>query len=139
MKFNKYIIGLAALVGLAVIATAIWQDQMSGEEASAPQSSAAQVASTNSATLNGRELYQQNCASCHGEQANGTENGPPFLHKVYVPSHHSDAAFLLAVKRGVRAHHWNFGDMPPVPGVSEDEAKAITKYVRQLQRTVGFQ
>lgn len=85
----------------------------------------------------GERLYNATCAVCHGEVALGTEQGPPLVHIVYEPNHHSDAAFLLAVQRGVRAHHWRFGDMPPQPGVTPEETQAITGYVRWLQREAG--
>lgn len=84
------------------------------------------------------ELFAESCASCHGFRASGSELGPPLVHHVYRPSHHADAAFHLAVIRGVRAHHWNFGDMLPVAGVTADEAKAITAYLRWLQRQAGI-
>ena len=96
------------------------------------------VTSSSDVNLNGKKLYEDNCASCHGVTAGGSENGPPFLHQVYVPGHHSDAAFLRAAKSGVRAHHWKFGDMPPVTAVNDAEIVAITAYIRQLQRTVGI-
>ncbi len=85
----------------------------------------------------GERLYNATCAACHGEAALGTEQGPPLVHIVYEPNHHADAAFLLAVQRGVRAHHWRFGDMPPQPGVTLEEAQTITDYVRWLQREAG--
>ena len=47
-------------------------------------------------------------------------------------------AFLLAAKQGVRAHHWPFGDMPPVPGVSEQDVGRIVAYVRTLQKANGI-
>ena len=53
-------------------------------------------------------------------------------------AHHGDAAFLLAVRNGVRAHHWRFGDMPPQPGLTGAEVAAITAYVRELQRANGI-
>ena len=83
-------------------------------------------------------LFGQSCASCHGSRASGSELGPPLVHHVYRPSHHADAAFHLAVLRGVRAHHWNFGDMPPVAGVTADQTRAITAYLRWLQRQAGI-
>lgn len=87
----------------------------------------------------GKKLYEKNCASCHGTDLKGSDKGPPFLHPVYVPSHHGDASFQAAVLRGSRAHHWKFGDMPPVPGVSPDDVVHITAYVRQQQRLAGIQ
>lgn len=87
----------------------------------------------------GQALYQENCASCHGADLNGSDKGPPFLHRVYEPSHHADLAFQLAAKNGVRAHHWQFGDMKPVPAVTPDDVAHITAYVRAEQSKAGIQ
>lgn len=87
----------------------------------------------------GKTLFAKQCAACHGADLKGSDKGPPLLHKIYEPSHHSDAAFQLAAKNGARAHHWNFGDMPPVPGLSPDDVAHITAYVRVEQRKVGIQ
>lgn len=86
----------------------------------------------------GERLFSQNCAACHGEQARGTKQGPPLVHKIYEPSHHSDAAFVSAVRNGSKQHHWPYGDMPAQPQVTEAQVKAITAYVRVLQREAGI-
>jgi mono/diheme cytochrome c family protein len=86
----------------------------------------------------GEALFERHCSSCHGEKALGTESGPPLVHIVYEPSHHADFAFYMAVTQGVRAHHWRFGDMPPVPGLQQEEISQITSYIRWLQRQVGI-
>lgn len=87
----------------------------------------------------GASLYQRSCASCHGKDLRGTDQGPSPLSQVYEPGHHSDDSFRAAIAQGSRAHHWNFGDMPPVAGVSEAEANAIVGYIRQQQQTHGFE
>ena len=87
----------------------------------------------------GDSLFAASCASCHGESARGTTLGPPLLHIIYEPSHHSDAAFLLATQRGVAAHHWRFGDMPPLEGLGDEDVGAIVDYVRHLQRRAGIE
>lgn len=87
----------------------------------------------------GETLYQANCASCHGSDLRGTDRGPSHLSVVYEPSHHGDAAFLLAVRQGVREHHWDFGDMPPIDGLGDDDVAAITAYVRTVQEREGFE
>lgn len=86
----------------------------------------------------GKALLEKHCAACHGADLMGTDKGPSLLHRVYEPSHHSDAAFQLAAKKGVRAHHWQFGDMAPVPQVTPDDVAHITAYVRAEQRKVGI-
>lgn len=48
-------------------------------------------------------------------------------------------AIAMAVRNGVRAHHWNFGDMPPVRGLTEADVKAVTAYVRAVQRASGIE
>ncbi len=86
----------------------------------------------------GEGLYNQNCAQCHGVRGRGTDQGPPLVHRIYEPSHHSDMAFYMAVKQGVRAHHWQFGNMPPREGVSAKEVADIIAYVRREQRRAGI-
>jgi mono/diheme cytochrome c family protein len=85
----------------------------------------------------GEQLYDRNCAPCHGDNTRGTDKGPPLAHRVYVPSHHSDQAFYLAARNGVAAHHWRFGNMPAQPQVSESDVAAIVAYVRWVQREAG--
>ena len=86
----------------------------------------------------GGQLFAENCARCHGEMADGTNMGPPLVHRLYEPGHHPDFSFQNAVKNGVISHHWDFGDMAPVPGLSEDEVTQIIAYIRDLQREGGI-
>jgi len=86
----------------------------------------------------GQELFEANCAQCHGVDLKGTDTGPPFLHDVYVPSHHGDIAFFAAAEQGVQPHHWDFGQMPPVPGVDREDIQLIVDYVRERQEDAGF-
>ena len=85
----------------------------------------------------GREVFAANCARCHGGDLKGTTQGPPFLHAVYAPGHHGDAAFAVAVKSGVRPHHWNFGPMPSIPGLDDRQIALIVAFVRAEQEAVG--
>jgi len=87
----------------------------------------------------GEMLFNANCASCHGKDAAGQEGvAPPLVHKIYEPNHHGDIAFQRAAKNGARAHHWPFGDMPPVDGVTEADVTKIITYIRELQRANGI-
>jgi mono/diheme cytochrome c family protein len=87
----------------------------------------------------GRVLFDANCATCHGPNASGPDQGPPLVHQIYEPSHHGDMAFLLAARQGVRAHHWRFGNMPAIESVSDGDVQRITAYVRALQRANGIE
>lgn len=91
------------------------------------------------AALEGKMAFDRVCAACHGANAAGSDTGPPLVHAIYNPGHHADFAFVLAARRGVRAHHWKFGDMPPQPDISEAEIAAIVHYVRELQAANGIQ
>ncbi|REC54633.1 cytochrome c [Rhodosalinus sediminis] len=87
----------------------------------------------------GKRAFEAKCAACHGANAAG-QNGvaPPLIHRTYEPSHHSDEAFQMAVQNGVRAHHWPFGNMPPVEGLTRADVQYIVRYVREVQRENGI-
>lgn len=86
----------------------------------------------------GKALFEANCAACHGFKAAGTDKGPPLVHDIYNPGHHSDVAFFFAAQRGVRQHHWPYGNMPPQRQVTEEQVAAIVQYVRELQVANGI-
>jgi mono/diheme cytochrome c family protein len=87
----------------------------------------------------GSELFMANCAQCHGFDLRGTNAGPSLLSQVYEPGHHGDGAFLVAVQSGTPQHHWDFGPMPPVEGLTADDVEAIVAFVRQRQQEEGFE
>ena len=87
----------------------------------------------------GKILFDANCSACHGRNATGTEQGPPLVHIIYEPNHHGDASFYRAAALGVRAHHWRFGNMAAVEGITEADVAKIIDYVRALQRANGIE
>ncbi|MDE0706145.1 MAG: cytochrome c [Rhodospirillaceae bacterium] len=91
------------------------------------------------AAQSGKRLFDENCVTCHGPNAVGQEElGPPLVHIIYEPGHHGDESFQRAVALGVRAHHWRFGNMAPVEGLSRDDVALIVAYIRELQRANGI-
>jgi mono/diheme cytochrome c family protein len=86
----------------------------------------------------GAALFRQHCSSCHGRAASGSNQGPSLIHKTYNSTHHADLAFHLAVKNGVRRHHWRYGDMPALPTVSPESVGHIVAYVRAIQLRAGI-
>ena len=87
----------------------------------------------------GEVAFNTKCAACHGTNAAG-KNGiaPPLIHKIYEPSHHGDAAFLYAARNGVQSHHWRFGNMPAIKGLTDADVKNIVTYIREVQRENGI-
>ncbi|UFI05656.1 c-type cytochrome [Roseibium aggregatum] len=139
---SRIFLTVSAILSVIVLGILFW-GLVSGKEKPPAASGAAlvsvQVPALEGDALAGETLFRENCGSCHGDNAAGRDGiAPPLVHKIYEPGHHADGAFLLAVSRGVRAHHWPFGDMPPVDGVSQEDVQKIVAYVRALQRANGI-
>ena len=83
--------------------------------------------------------YEAKCAACHGANAAGQDGvAPPLVHIIYEPSHHGDEAFQRAAELGVRGHHWPFGNMSLIEGVTRGDVTMIIAYIRELQRANGI-
>lgn len=121
--------GRPMLGGLVAVVAALAIGACAGDDA----------ASDAGGTAAGAELYAQSCASCHGSDLRGTPLGPPHLSQVYAPDHHPDASFRAAIEEGSPAHHWEFGDMPAVEGLDDEEIDLIIAYVREQQESQGLE
>ncbi|WPZ21452.1 cytochrome c [Sulfitobacter faviae] len=135
-------VGAGAVAALVVAGGYIWWQ---AEEVPAPAVSGAAMVKVNvpeslsGPAQIGARAFEAKCAACHGVNAAGREGvGPPLIHKIYEPSHHGDASFIVAATNGVRQHHWSFGNMPPVEGITPAEVKSIVTYVREVQRANGI-
>lgn len=132
---------ILALVILAVAGALAWRYFPSGQEPQAgpPMVDVVVPDDLSDAAAAGEAAFTNYCAGCHGTNAAGLQGvAPPLVHIIYEPNHHGDAAFFRAAKFGVPAHHWRFGDMPPVEGISDDEIGLIVAYVRALQNANGI-
>ncbi len=90
-----------------------------------------------STAASGQAIFKINCSQCHGPNAGGTTQGPPLIHKYYEPNHHADGAFYRATTMGVRAHHWRFGNMPPIRTVTTQDVSKIIVFIRDVQKANG--
>lgn len=136
MKINgatKLYLILAATLVLVVFA--FWRY---GDDSSSAMIEVLVIPSLSAEARAGEVAFLENCATCHGKNAAGTDKGPPLVHDIYNPGHHADAAFHLAAQRGVPSHHWRFGNMPPLPDVTRSEMASIIAYVRELQVANGI-
>ncbi len=86
----------------------------------------------------GQMLYERYCSQCHGARLDGSDEGPPLVHPFYKPSHHGDGAFYRAVLKGTRQHHWDFGDMPAVAGMTQKKMDALLPFIRYYQQQNGL-
>jgi mono/diheme cytochrome c family protein len=125
IHWNNAILILAVPVVAGIVA---WQLGWLGGPVSVRIPELSAVATT------GQKAFDENCASCHGVSGSGTDQGPPLIHDIYNPGHHANSAFYAAANRGVRQHHWRFGNMPPQPQVSDSKIAAIIRYIRELQQ-----
>lgn len=130
-RFRTVWIVAATLVVVAAIAWSLTND-------GAANAAAGPEPQLPFAVMAGKQAYDANCVQCHGANGAGTDKGPPLVHEVYNPGHHSDASFARAVAQGVRQHHWRFGDMPAQPKVTDAQLQAIVRYVRALQESRGI-
>lgn len=134
--------GIMKYVVLGVLAAGIgiagWSMLGPGAAVSGLTPDSINVPELSLAARSGKKAFDDNCARCHGESATGTSSGPPLIHDYYNPGHHADGAFRLAIARGVRQHHWKFGNMPPQRQVSEEQARTIIRYLRELQVANGI-
>lgn len=87
----------------------------------------------------GAAVYASSCAACHGADVRGTGKGPSLRSIIYEPGHHSDESFRNAIINGARQHHWSFGDMPPVEGLSDEGVELVIAFVRAEQQRLGFE
>lgn len=135
MSTNPRTLIILAAIVLSGLALSYWlkssPDDTSTVSVQVPSSFSTQAAA-------GQVLFEANCMVCHGKNGAGTKKGPPLIHILYVPSHHGDISFQRAAKNGVRAHHWRFGNMPPVAGVTPGDVSKIIAFVRQVQRANGI-
>ena len=141
MRFNQYkgyVFPISIVVFLLIGMSVMFSDRFNHHSDGEPIVQVKIPKSFSQSALAGQQIFEKNCSACHGKFAGGSDNGPPLVHGLYEPGHHSDVSFYRAAKNGVRAHHWTFGNMPPVVGVSKNDVQNIITYVRTLQRENGI-
>ena len=121
---------IALLLFAAVVAVACSDDASSNQADPAGNAQSADL---------GAEVYANSCASCHGDDLRGTDEGPSQLSIIYEPNHHTDDSYRSAIANGSPQHHWTFGDMPPVEGLSDEEVEAVIDFIRAEQERQGFE
>ena len=143
MKKTSILAAVLIIVGFAFIA---WQKTDQGwqnkSDAGMGNTTLAEVllpSTLSDSAQIGKRAFEAKCVACHGVNAAGQVGvAPPLVHKIYEPSHHGDESFQRAVSLGVRAHHWRFGNMPAVEGLTRGDVAMVAIYIRELQRANGI-
>lgn len=128
---------LSQLLWMSALVILLGATQACSQNGAEPKATGT-LASAPAELRDGEQKFNVNCSTCHGGGGVGTSQGPPLVHKVYEPNHHGDAAFQRAAANGVKAHHWQFGDMPKINAVKPEDVDEIVKYVRWLQKQAGI-
>ena len=139
LRLGSRLVLFAVLVWIVSVGCSEGED----DEYSATDTSDSQTVSVSAPDLSdvarqGAELFTANCSECHGPIAGGSSQGPPLVDNIYEPGHHADFSFHVAVNRGSPQHHWRFGEMEPVAGLSPEDVNKIICYVRELQYANGI-
>ena len=86
----------------------------------------------------GKELYEKDCAKCHGADGKGeTKMGKKLGAKDYtsakVQDELKDEAAIKAVKEGFKDKDGKV-IMKPAEGMSDDDIKAVVAYLRKFKK-----
>lgn len=86
----------------------------------------------------GEQTYQDFCGSCHGRDFEGSVRGPSQLDAVFAPDVTTDEDYRDAIRDGAQEQHYDFGPMPAIGSLDDQEIANVIAYVRQVQQERGL-
>ena len=86
----------------------------------------------------GEQTYRDFCGSCHGRDFEGSSNGPSHLDAVYAPEYTTDDDFRTAITQGAPEANYDFGRMPAIASLDDQEITDVIAYIRRVQDERGF-
>jgi mono/diheme cytochrome c family protein len=75
----------------------------------------------------GASIYKQKCASCHGASGEGKGKGKAPALKTTTMSEDTIVSHIMKGDMSKDPHR------KPIPGLTEDQAKAVAQFVKSLQ------
>ncbi|HET7600367.1 MAG TPA: cytochrome c [Gemmatimonadales bacterium] len=89
---------------------------------------------TDSSIAWGRSLFHgsANCAACHGDDARGTDEGPPLTGGLWLHGPGTYEWLVEQIKRGIPAHHTLSGKPMPMRGwanMPDQDVRAVAAYI----------
>src|SRR5215471_13372267 len=126
LSLERKAIILATVSGLAAIGMAFAAGEIirPKQGAESPATANSVIPSAGSEARRGYELFQLNCAHCHGSDARGDEG--PDLHGVTK----SDARISSLIKNGIKGEMPKFGEK-----LTDTDVQALIAFVRSLKDT----
>jgi len=125
LEIKATVLGLAAslgVLGLTFGLSPVLQPKTVEREKQATPVSLTATAPPAADVNRGHELFEHNCAPCHGDDARGDEG--PSLHNLAK----SDARIMAIIKGGIK------GEMPAfAKKFKEADVQALVSYVRTLK------
>ncbi len=89
--------------------------------------------------VNGPDVYEARCASCHGADLGGGALGPSLRSELYGLDRFTDDQIRASISQGVEQVNWDFGPMPMVSGLSAAEVDAVVAHLRAVQAAEGLE
>ncbi len=86
----------------------------------------------------GKQVYGDYCAACHGRDFEGSVQGPSHLDAHFEPATTTDQDYRNAIHDGVEESTYDFGNMPAIRSLDDQQVADVIAYIRSVQEERGF-
>ncbi|MEZ5239447.1 MAG: cytochrome c [Microthrixaceae bacterium] len=87
----------------------------------------------------GEQVYGDFCGACHGRDFEGSVQGPSHLDPHFEPATTSDEDYRNAIRNGVDQSAFDFGPMPAIRSLDDQQIADVIAYIRSVQQERGFE
>lgn len=86
----------------------------------------------------GEQVYGDYCGACHGRDFEGSIQGPSHLDAKYDPATTTDEDYRNAIRNGAEESTYDFGRMPAIRSLDDQQIEDVIAYIRSVQEERGF-